>query len=248
MPFANMGSGSSRCETRWWEAKAQRKVVTTKNTGKVEVICSLIPGVDEVAMVGYLKERSDLDTLFARHCRYQDLSKEQRADPPNLPVDFKANELWRTLRMPQGYGEAPWNWNWQPPLEGIPSEIAAEFHAAVSQATFRIPFFDFVKYALGYTTKACFLNNLLDGVCDIRDKLRREFVNHPQVKEIYVTVEKVSKYGSTKTKYLTRVGTGATTPPAGALDRCQQPAALGGSPIQHFGSKPRANPSNLRDA
>ena len=181
MPFANMGSGSSRCETRWWEAEAQRKVVTTKNAGKVEVICSLIPGVDEVAMVGYLKERSDLDTLFARRCRYQDLSREPRADPSNLPVDFKANELWRVLQMPLEYSGSPWDWNWRPPLEGIPSEIAADFHATVCQAIFRIPFSDFVKYALGYTTKARFLNNLLDGVCDIRDNLRTEYRNYVPV-------------------------------------------------------------------
>lgn len=25
--------------------------------------------------------------------------------------------------------ESPWNWNWQAPLEGVPSETAAEFHA-----------------------------------------------------------------------------------------------------------------------
>ncbi|KAH8749263.1 hypothetical protein F5882DRAFT_445864 [Hyaloscypha sp. PMI_1271] len=72
----------------------------------------------------------------------------------------------------------------------IPSEIGAEFHTAVCQAIFRIPFSDFVKYALGYTKKALFLNNLLDSVYDIRDKLRREFMNRPQVKEIYVNVEK----------------------------------------------------------
>jgi len=199
--FANMGSASSRFETRWWEAEAQRKVVTTKNAGKVEVICSLIPGVDEVAMVGYLKERSDLDTLFARSYRYQDLSREPRADLSNLSVDFKANELWRVLQIPLESSESPWDWNWHPPLEGIPSEIAAEFHATVCQAVFRIPFSNFVKYALGYTTKARFLNNLLDGICDIRDELRREFVGRPQVKEFYFAVEKVSKDGLTKTKY-----------------------------------------------
>ena len=215
-----MGSASSRSTNRWWEAEAQRKVVTTKNTGKVEVICSLIPGVDEVAMVGYLKERSDLDTLFARHCRYQDLSKEQRADPPNLPVDFKANELWRALRMPQGYGEAPWNWNWQPPLEGIPSEIAAEFHAAVCQAVFRIPFSDFVKSALGYNTKAHFLNSLVDAVCDVRANLRTEYQGCPRTQEIYVEVEKVSKHGSRVKGVLTRVGIKAGTSPTSALDRC----------------------------
>ncbi|KAL2063213.1 hypothetical protein VTL71DRAFT_5017 [Oculimacula yallundae] len=181
-----MGSGSSRLETRWWEAEAQRKVVTTKNSGKVEVICSLIPGVDEIAMVGYLKERSDLDTLFALHCRHQNLSSDQRVDPPALTVDFKANELWRLLRMPPGYGEAPWDWNWHPPLEGIPSEIATEFHTTVCQAIFRIPFSDFVKCALRYSTKAHFLKNLVDAVYDVRDNLRTEYQDRPGIQGIYV--------------------------------------------------------------
>ncbi|KAE8441390.1 hypothetical protein EG329_005017 [Mollisiaceae sp. DMI_Dod_QoI] len=168
-----MGSASSRFATRWWEAKAQRKIVTTKNTGKVEVICSLIPDLDEAAMVGYLKKRSDLDTLF------QNLSRDQHADPSNLSVDFKANELWRVLQMPFEYR--------------IPSEIAAEFHATVCQAIFRVPFSDFVKYALGYTTKARFLTNLLHGVCDRRDKLRSEFLDRPQIKKIYIDIEKALK-------------------------------------------------------
>jgi len=191
-----MGSGPSRFETRWWEAEAQRKVVTTKNTGKVEVICSLIPGVDDMAMVGYLKERSDLDTLFALHSRHQNLSGDQRANPQALTVDCKANAIWRLLRMPPGCGEAPWDWNWHPPLEGIPSEIAAKFHATVCQAIFRIPFSDFVKCALGYSTKAHFLNSLVDAVCDVRENLRTEYQDRPRIQEIYVKVEKVSKHGS----------------------------------------------------
>ena len=146
-----MGSASSRFANRWWEAEAQRKVVTTKNIGRVEVICSLIPGVDEVAIVGYLKERSDLDTLF------QNLSRDQHEGPSNLSVDFKANELWRVLQMPLGYSGSPWDWNWRPPLEGMPSRITADFHATVCQVIFRISFSDFVKYALGYTTQARFL-------------------------------------------------------------------------------------------
>ncbi|PVH76118.1 hypothetical protein DL98DRAFT_657703 [Cadophora sp. DSE1049] len=146
-------------------------------------------------MVGYFKERSDLDTLFARHCRYQDLSKEQRADPSNLPVDFKANELWRVLQMPLEYNGSPWDWNWRPPLEGMPSKIAADFYATVCQAVFRIPFSDFVKYALGYTTKARFLNNLLDDVCDVRDNLRTEYQDRPRIQEIYVEVEKALNQG-----------------------------------------------------
>ncbi|PVH69521.1 hypothetical protein DL98DRAFT_171033 [Cadophora sp. DSE1049] len=157
-----MRSGSSRFETRWWEAEAQRKVVTTKNTGKFLVW---------MKSRWSAQERSGLDTLFALHCRHQHLSGDQRVDPPALTVDFKANELWRLFRMPPGCGEAPWDWNWYPPLEGIPSEIAAEFHATVCQAIFRIPFSDFVKCALGYSTKAHFHNSLVNAVCDVRDNV-----------------------------------------------------------------------------
>ena len=59
----------------------------------MEVICSLIPGIDETAMVGHLKVRSDLDALFELYYRYQNLPREQRADPSNLTVDSKANKL-----------------------------------------------------------------------------------------------------------------------------------------------------------
>jgi hypothetical protein len=65
-----MGSGSSRLETRWWEAEAQRKISTTKNTDRVVVICLLIPDMDATTIVDRLKERSDLDTLFELHYRY----------------------------------------------------------------------------------------------------------------------------------------------------------------------------------
>ena len=56
VPFANMGSGSSRSEV-----DARRKVVSTENTGKVEEVSWLMSGVNEVSMVGYLKAR------FATH-------------------------------------------------------------------------------------------------------------------------------------------------------------------------------------
>lgn len=72
--------------------------MTAKNTGKVEVICSLIPGVDDTTIVGHLKVRSDLDTLFELHCRYWNLPREQGADPSKLTVDFKANELYLVLK------------------------------------------------------------------------------------------------------------------------------------------------------
>ncbi|KAH6672618.1 hypothetical protein B0J14DRAFT_77801 [Halenospora varia] len=190
-----MGSGSSRLETRWWEAEAQQKVITTTNIGKVEVICSLIPGLDGTTMIGHLKARSDLDTLFALHCRTQNLPTEQPADPSDLTADVKANELWRVLQTPTGYSEPPWNWNWQPPLEGVPSEIAADFHATVCRAIFRVPFFDFVKCALGYSTKAHFVGSLLHAACNVRDGLRRTFQERPWTKDIYIEVEKASKHG-----------------------------------------------------
>jgi hypothetical protein len=197
-----MGSGSSRLETRWWEAEAQRKIATTKSTSKVEVICSLIPGMDETTVKGYLKERSDLDLLFELNCRYQNLSREQQhADHSNLTVDSKANELWRALQVPLGYGKPPWDSNWQPPLEGIPSEIAAEFHVIICRAIFRIPFSDFVKYALGYNTTGYHLGSLLHAVCDVRDGLRTAFQGRPGIKDIYVEVEKVRIWRSAETKY-----------------------------------------------
>ena len=94
--------------------------------------------------------------------------------------------------MPPGGGRAPWNWDWEAPLEGTPSEIAAEVHATVCQAIFRIPFSDFVKYALGYSTKALFLNSLLGAVCDVRDSLQTVYQDHPKMLETYVEVESVS--------------------------------------------------------
>ncbi|KAL5325340.1 hypothetical protein ACEPPN_006465 [Leptodophora sp. 'Broadleaf-Isolate-01'] len=187
-----MGSKASLKNTiasKWWEAKA-RKMLRTTTIDKVEFICSLLPLEHEKTVIKSLKARPDLDTIFARHCRNQDLSKEQRANPSTLTVDFKANELWRLLQMPLEYSESPWDWNWRLPLEGGPSEIAAEYHTTVCQAIFRIPFSDFVKHALGYTTKARFLENLLAAVCDIRDRLRTEFVDRPYIKEIYINVEK----------------------------------------------------------
>ena len=184
-----MGSGTSRLETRWWEVEVQRKVATTKHTSKVVAICSLIPGIDETAMVDCLQERPDLDTLFELYCRSQDIHTEQHA---NLTAEFMANKLWRTLQTPGG---SPWDVNWQPPLEGSPSEIAAEFHATVCRAIFRVPFSDFVKYALGYNTKAISLMSILLAVCDVRDSLRTTFQDCPMIKDMYTEVEKVSEYG-----------------------------------------------------
>lgn len=163
--------------------------MTTTNMGKVEVICSLLP-IDGMTVIRLLEARLDLDTLFALHCRYQDLSKEQRADTSKLAVGLKANKLWRKFKMPLGYGESPWNWNWEPPHAGTASEIAVEFHAAVCRAVFRIPFLDFVKWSLGY--RAPFVTSLFNAVCDVRDRLERTILDVRGTKEIYLEVEKVS--------------------------------------------------------
>jgi hypothetical protein len=61
-----MESGPSRIE-KWWEAEADRKLATTQSTSNVEVICSLIPGKDNTAVIGFLKERLDLDALFDKN-------------------------------------------------------------------------------------------------------------------------------------------------------------------------------------
>jgi hypothetical protein len=163
----------------------------------VAVICSLVPGVDETAIVGRLRERSDLDTLFELHCRNQNLPREQHADPSNLTADSKANELQRTLQMPLGYGKSPWDPNWEPPFQGSSSEIATEFHATVCRAIFRVPFFDFVKYALGYNMKVRLFMSLLHAVCDVRDGLRTTFQGRPMTRDIYVEVEQVSEHRHT---------------------------------------------------
>lgn len=175
--------------SRWWEAKAQKMLMTTTNTDKVKVICSLLPVENEEITIRLLKARPDLDTLFALHCGDQDPSKE-RADPLALTVDFKANELWRKFKMPRGYGESPWDWNWQSPLLGTASEIADKFHAAVCRAVFRIPFLDFVKWALG--SDALFVGSLFNTVCDVCDRLQSEIASIPGRKNVYVEVEKVS--------------------------------------------------------
>jgi hypothetical protein len=175
--------------SKWWEAKAQEMLKSTRHIGQVEVAYSLLPMEDEKTAIRLLKERPDLDTLCALHCRYQDLSKEQRTDPSKLAVDFKANELWRNLRLPLGYGESPWDWDWQPPLSGIASEIADEVHMAVCRAVFRVPFLDFVKWALG--SDALFIRSLFNAIRDVRDRLQREIRDIPRTKDIYFKVQKV---------------------------------------------------------
>jgi hypothetical protein len=79
-------------------------------------------------------------------------------------------------------------------FEGSPSEIAAEFHKTIYLAIFRVPFFNFVKYVLGYNIKAHFLVSLLYAVYNIRDSLRTAFQDRPIIRDIYIEVEKVSEY------------------------------------------------------
>jgi hypothetical protein len=195
-----MGSGASRedvIDSKWWEAKAQQMLVTTTKTGKVEVICSLIPFEDERIALGPLKARSDLDTLFTLHYRGQKIPGQQNADYSN---EFKASELWRVLRSPSEYC-APWDHNWQPPLLENPDQIADQFHAAVCRAVFRVPPLDFVKCALGYNSKAFSAESLLNAACEVRNSLRRAFQDRPETKDTYLKVEKVSNHHSAGTTY-----------------------------------------------
>lgn len=184
-------------DSKWWEAKAQQKLVTTTTTGKVEVICSLIPFEDERIALRLLKARSDLDILFTLHYRGQKIPGEQSVYPSD---DFKATELWRVLRFPPGYG-VPWDRNWQPPLSGDPYEIADEFHAAVCRAVFRVPPLDFVKCALGYNSKAISAESLLNAACEVRNSLRRTFQDRPETKDTYLKVGRVSNHHSAGTTY-----------------------------------------------
>jgi hypothetical protein len=196
-----MGSGASRqdvIDSKWWEAKAQQMVTTTTDTGKVKVICSLIPFMDEAILLGLLMGRSDLDTLFTLHCK-QNIPLQQSGDPSKLTDDIKAQELWQALRFP-GYG-VPWDRNWQPPLSGDPYKIADEFHAAVCRAVFRVPPLDFVKCALGYNSKAVSAEALLNAACEVRNSLRRAFQDRPETKDTYLKVEKVSNHHSAGTTY-----------------------------------------------
>lgn len=189
-----MGSGPSRqnvIDSRWWETKAQKMLISTTHPGRVKAICSLLPFEDERTAVQLLKARPDLDTLFTLHFKHQDLCMEHRIDPSNLTADFKANEIWRVLRMPVGYGEPPWDWNWQPPLSGTASKIADELQAAVCRAVFRVPFLGLIKWALGYN--AFHVRSLFDAVCNVRDSLRRAVLDAPGTEDTFAQVEKVSQ-------------------------------------------------------
>ncbi|KAH6696538.1 hypothetical protein BKA61DRAFT_662440 [Leptodontidium sp. MPI-SDFR-AT-0119] len=188
-----MGSGLSRQETvesRWWEEKALDMLTNTSDTGKVGLVCSFIPISDESAMIGVLKERSDLETLVAIHCKSRERSKEQSVTSPTLTDEAFATELWRVLRFSSGY-QAPWDWDWRPSLFGNPWEIADEFHTVVTRAVFRIPTLDFVRYALGYEDKAPFIRSLFSAVRDVCSNLRSRFNELPEMKNTYVKVEQI---------------------------------------------------------
>jgi hypothetical protein len=65
-----MGAGASRqniIESKWWEAKAHRMLITTTEIQDVELIYTLIPFIDETTLLDLLSRRSDLDTLFKLH-------------------------------------------------------------------------------------------------------------------------------------------------------------------------------------
>jgi hypothetical protein len=185
-------------ESKWWEAKAHRMLITTTEIRDVELICTLIPFIDETTLLDLLSRRSDLDTLFKLHC-IQDGPEQQSIDPSGLMNDVKARELWRALRFPPGH-HTPWDWDWQPPLSGDPRKIADGFHAAVYRAVFRVPPFDLVKCALRYS-KPIFLESLLNAARDVRSSLQSIFQDRPEVKENYIKVEEVSKYYSAQAMY-----------------------------------------------
>lgn len=80
-------------------------------------------------------------------------------------------------------------------MEELSAAACPDSVRMVACEQFRVPFFDFVKYALGYSTKAYFLMSLLHVVCDVRDGLRTAFQDRPMTKDIYIEVEKVSELG-----------------------------------------------------
>ena len=90
-------------------------MLMTATIGKFKVICSFLLPEDEKTAIIYVKVRPDLDMLFARIAD-QDFSREQHADRSKMTVNSKAYELWRKFKVPLGYGQSPWNWNWQPLL------------------------------------------------------------------------------------------------------------------------------------
>ncbi|PVH75955.1 hypothetical protein DL98DRAFT_642514 [Cadophora sp. DSE1049] len=189
----DMGSRTSRervIASMWWRAKAQ-KMLTSATIGKVQVICSLLPLEDEKTAIKCLKARSDFNTLFALCCRDRGFSQEQCANHTSLSVDSKSYELWKKLRVPLEYIQSPWDWNWQPFLSRTAPEIAIELHAVVCRAVFRIPFLDFVKWAIGFDI--LLVRSLFNTVYDVCSSLRRAILDVPGRKGIYIKVEKILK-------------------------------------------------------
>jgi hypothetical protein len=86
-------------------------------------------------------------------------------------------------------------------LSGDPCKLADDFHAAVCRAVFQTPLFYFVKYALRYKSKVLFIGSLLDAAWDGRRCLQTAFQDHPETKDTYIEVEKVSKQYSVGAKY-----------------------------------------------
>jgi hypothetical protein len=164
-------------------------LTTTTNTHKVELICSLIPVLDDKPLLHSLMGRPDLDTLCTLYCGRQELPRHESENLSEVTDDIKAEELWRVLRPLSGL-HAPWNWNW--PLSGDPHQIANDFHTVVSRAVFGVPLFDFVKCALGYNSQALSIDALLNTACNSRGSLQRAIQVLPQTKDTYVKVEKVS--------------------------------------------------------
>lgn len=107
-----MGSGSSCQETiesRWWEEKALDILTNTSDIGKVGLICSFIPVRNESAMIGVLKERSDLETLLTIHYKSRELSKEQSVTSLILTDETFATYMhWGCTVWPKWLDRSSW--------------------------------------------------------------------------------------------------------------------------------------------
>ena len=200
-----------------WEAKAHEVLRATKNTSEVEEICSLLPMEDVVTAIRLLKERPDLDMLFALYCRHQDLSKEQRADPDGLTIDFNAKEFWRNFRMPPGHGDS------------MGLELAAAAHRDHLRNCGRVPrgrlsccisrsLPQLCKLALG--SNALFVESLFDAVRDVRDRLQNVLSDAPG-DEGRICCGRKGEYAETyDEQVLTRAASGVAKLKIGSLDCC----------------------------
>jgi hypothetical protein len=104
-------------------------------------------------------------------------------------------------------------------MSGDTRDIATQFHTTVCGAVFRIPLLDFVRCALSYNSQAISIESLLYTVYELRNDLRLVFRNRPEIKELYIKVQKVSKYYSVET-ILTIIDIIITISPTSLLDRC----------------------------